>query len=224
MKRTLVVATISVALVVGAAVIPGSRTSIREFDADRLAGLELGMWQAYYAKERVRLFRLLVATLREQYHFSWAVATSTAFRLARAAARFSDLRSGYDVVLPDLTVAYQTIRSHSDGAFEPSAVARAELAWWVARRVPGDDTPANVGQLIAEEYSEMYAAPVKDMAQSGLLRAQAAALRDAEASRPDWPTIERLLQESYRTLHTSLHVDEKAHDRSTSSRQHADSP
>lgn len=224
MKRTLVVATISVALVVGAAVIPGSRTSIREFDADRLAGLELGMWQAYYAKERVRLFRLLVATLREQYHFSWAVATSTAFRLARAAARFSDLRSGYDVVLPDLTVAYQTIRSHSDGAFEPSAVARAELAWWVARRVPGDDTPANVGQLIAEEYSEMYAAPVKDMAQSGLLRAQAAALRDAEASRPDWPTIERLLQESYRTLHTSLHVDEKANDRSTSSRQHADSP
>ena len=33
------------------------------------------MWQAYYAKERVRLFTLLTTMLREQYHYSWATAS-----------------------------------------------------------------------------------------------------------------------------------------------------
>ena len=162
------------------------------------------MWQAYYDKARVRLFGLLVLMLREQFHFSWTTATGTAFRLARAAATFGDATGDYEAVLPDLTRAYQSIRTHSDGTFEPSDVARAELAWWVARRLPDERAPEHVGALIAREYAEMYSAPVDDMVRPGVLRAQAAALRDAEASRPDWPTIARLLQDSYRTLHARL--------------------
>ncbi len=52
------------------------------------------MWQAYYAKERARLFALLVTLLHEQYHYSWATATLEGFHLARAAATFGDLRGG----------------------------------------------------------------------------------------------------------------------------------
>ena len=206
MKRLLVVTgtAILVAIVAAAVLPPRATPSIREFDADRIARLELSMWQAYYDKERVRLFGLLVVTLREQFHFSWATATSTAFRLARAAARFGDAKSDYDTVLPDLTRAYEAIKSHSDGMFDPSVVARAELAWWVARRVPGQNAPEQVGQLIAREYADMYDAPIDDMARAGLLRAQAGALRDAEAGRPDWRTIARLLQESYQSLHATL--------------------
>jgi hypothetical protein len=110
------------------------------------------MWQAYYAKERVHLFALLATTLREQYHYSWAVAASEAFHLARAAATFSDLRSNYDVVLPDLERAYATAQSWLHADFDPHAVARAELAWWVARRTPGHNRPEEVGELIAELY------------------------------------------------------------------------
>ena len=47
----------------------GSR-SMREFNPPRLADLEVRMWQAYYAKERLRLFGLLVTMLHEQYHYS----------------------------------------------------------------------------------------------------------------------------------------------------------
>src|ERR1044072_3945256 len=47
---------------------PRASRSMREFNPARLADLEVRMWQAYYAKQRARLFGLLVTTLREQYH------------------------------------------------------------------------------------------------------------------------------------------------------------
>src|SRR5436309_13080292 len=87
---------------------PRGARSLREFDPDRVADLELRMWQAYYAKERVRLFALLVTTLREQYHYSWTTATIEGFHLARAAARFGDQvgTREAEVVLPNLERAY----------------------------------------------------------------------------------------------------------------------
>ena len=183
---------------------PAGPRSIREFDPDRMADLELRMWQAYYAKDRARLFGLLVEMLHEQYHYSWATAATEGVHLARAAATFGDRTSHYEVVLPDLEQAYDTARRWLHAGFDPRDVARAELAWWVARRTPGHDDATDVGRLIAEEYALLYDAPLADMMRAGLLRAEAAALRDRQAEQPDWPAIGRLLTESYRDLRASL--------------------
>jgi hypothetical protein len=162
------------------------------------------MWQAYYDKQRVRLFELLVTLLREQYHYSWATAAVEGFHLARAAATFSDLTDHYDVVLPDLEAAYDKVRSWTGANFDARAVARAELAWWVARRIPGQNSPEHVGQLIAQEYALLYETSPENMTAAALLRAEAGALRDAQAEHPDWTRIARLLQESYRELAQAL--------------------
>jgi hypothetical protein len=183
---------------------PGGSRSMRQFDADRLAALEGDMWQAYYGKEHVRLFGLLVTLLHEQYHFSWAGATIEGFHLARAASTFGDLKDHYDVVLPDLEAAYEKIRSWTGASFDPRAVARAELAWWEARRVPGRNSAEQIGQLIAEEYALLYESSAEAMSAPALLRAQAAAIRDAKADHPDWSAIARLLQQSYRELREAL--------------------
>jgi hypothetical protein len=169
-----------------------------------MADLELRMWQAYYGKERVRLFALLVTTLREQYHYSWTTATVEGFHLARAAATFAELKGQYEVVLPDLERAYQTAARWHGAGFDPRAVARAELAWWVARRTPGQNDPEQVGRLIAEEYALLYEAPLADVLRAGLLRAEAAALRDREAGQPDWAAIGALLDDSYGDLRARL--------------------
>ena len=183
---------------------PAGPRSLKEFEPARLADLELGMWQAYYAKENVRLFALLVTMMREQYHYSWATATREAFHLARAAATFGNARSNYEQVLPDLEAGYTIARDWLGARFDPNAVARAELAWWVARRIPGQNNPDHVGDLIAESYALLYETPIDPVRQSGRLRAQAAAIRDAQASAPDWPTIGRLLNESYFELRRGL--------------------
>src|SRR5262249_18492250 len=151
--------------------------SMRVFDPVRLAQLETGMWQAYYAKQNVRLFGLLVTMLHEQYRYSWARATLEGFHLARAAATFGNLKEDYDVVLPDLEAAYGAAKAWTGAEFDARQVARAELAWWVARRVPGQNSAEQVGRLIADEYALLYETTPAAVAEAALLRAQAAAIR-----------------------------------------------
>jgi hypothetical protein len=172
-----------------------------------VAELEVGMWQAYYANDRLALFADLVMMLREQYRYSWSVATQQAFYFARAASRFSDLRSNYESVLPDLEHGYQIAKDWTHAGFDPQAVARAELAWWVARRMPGHNGAEQVGTLIAHEYELLYGVPRERLFTAGFLRAQAGALRDAQERNPDWYEIGRLLQQSYIDLRTALSTE-----------------
>jgi hypothetical protein len=173
---------------------------MRSFQPVRLADLELRMWQSYYAKERVNLFRLLVVMLREQYHYSWATAVTEAFHLARAASTFGDATSNYEAVLPDLEIAYGTARTRLGAGFDPAAVARAELAWWVARRAPRHNGPEEVGELMAREYALLYEVPQPAVARAAYLRAKAGRLRDETAIQPDWTVIRGLLEDSYQSL------------------------
>jgi hypothetical protein len=183
---------------------PRGPRSLRQFDPSTLAELEIRVWQAYYGKERIRLFGVLVTLVRNQYHYSWATAATEGFHLARAAAIFGDLKADYDSVLPDLEAAYAKAGMWTGASFDPHAVARAELAWWVARRLPGRNSPEQVGRLIADEYALLYETTRENVAEAALLRAQAAALRDAQAEGPDWDRIERLLLQSYRELQAAL--------------------
>jgi hypothetical protein len=183
---------------------PRGPRSLRQFEPARLATLEVGMWKAHYAKQRVRLFSLLVTMLHEQYRYSWATATIEGFHLARAAATFGDASANYDVVLPDLEAAYARVRSWTDAAFDPKAVARAELAWWVARRKPGENSPEQIGLLIAREYALLYETTPENVADAAFLRARAARMRDDQAASPDWDAIGRLLRASYDELLLAL--------------------
>jgi hypothetical protein len=205
--RRRALAGVAFALVVAAGIAfvpPSGPRSLARFDPARTAQLEVRMWQAYYRKERLDLFRLVTLQLREQYHFSWAKAVQTAFYFARAAADFAEMRGDYDRVLPDITRGYEIARDWTSADFDPARVARAELAWWVARRTKGESSAEHVGWRIAEEYALIYGVDVGSVAHAGQLRAQAGAIRDAAGARADWPTIGRMLDESYRSLHAAV--------------------
>jgi len=209
---------------------PGPR-SMRNFDPHRVAQLELRMWQAYYARQNIRLFGLLVTMLREQYHYSWAMAAREAFHLARAAATFGDAHDNYEQVLPQIEAGYRVARDwlnaggpegppygHAGGpegapdghvgqrrvGFDPAAVARAELAWWVARRIPGQNDPEQVGGLIADEYALLYEVPRDTVLAAGIARARAGRLRDLQAQTPDWAIIGSMLDDSYVHLRNAV--------------------
>ena len=199
----LTAALLTVVLYVALAAPSGPR-SLRVFDPDRLAALELDMWQAYYARENVRLFRGLVVSLHEQCRYPWLKAGIVAFHLARAAATFGTARDHYERVLPDLEAAYTIERDWVHGTFDPAAVARAELAWWVARRVPGRNSADQIGALIADEDALLYEVPRERVMPSALLRARAGRLRDDGGDHADWPAVRALLVQSYRSLHAAL--------------------
>lgn len=170
------------------------------FNPEAIAVAECRMWQAYYARNDVGLGLQLVKLLRQQFGLSFLAAKEIGERLARAAMTFKGESSNYESVIPDLTTAYTLIQKHSGRPFDPGAAARAELAWWVARRTPGQNAPEQVGALIGELYAVLYGRRLPEFANAGLLRAQAANLRDTHPNNPDWAEIQRLLTESYRSI------------------------
>lgn len=182
---------------------PGPR-SARTFQPDRLADLETEMWRSYYNRENVNLFRTLITALREQFRYPWSKAGRAGYHLAKAASDFGKATDHYERVLPDLEKAYAISREWTGAGFDPAEVARAELAWWVARRDPTQRDPENVGRLITVVYSRFYEIPEDRVREAGLLRARAANLRDRGGINPDWPQIGRLLHESYRSLHAAF--------------------
>jgi hypothetical protein len=195
-----------IAMLIGAGVAwallpPSGPRSLKVFDPDRTAELETDMWRTYYAKDNVRLFRDLVTLLHEQNRYSWARAAQAGFYLARAAATFASIHEHYDAhVLPDLVTAYTVERDWLGASFDPSAVAHAELAWWVARRISGQNSPEQVGALIADENALLYGVPRDRVLAASILRARAGRLRDDAGEHADWIAVSDLLHQSYRAL------------------------
>ncbi len=186
----------------------GAATFGRSFDPDRLATLELRMWKAYYRRQPVRLFSLLVSANREQAGVSWAQAVRAAFLLARAAAGFGRSTGDYDRFLPDVVAGYRALGLPD--SVDADEVARRELRWWVVRREIGLAAGGAAGEAIARLYAALYGVPEASVAEAGRLRGMAAEVRDRGATAdPDgptgrgagyWPEVARLLRGSYRSL------------------------
>ena len=183
-----------------------------EFEPDRLAALETRMWKAYYRRQPVRLFALLVLALREQAGVSWLRALRASLLLTRAAAGFARAGGDYERFAPDIGRTYRLLGLPDDVDVE--AVARHELRWWVVRREIGVTAGDAAGAAITDLYAAIYELPRDRVAAAGRLRGLAAEVRDrgAEAD-PEgaggdgstyWPEVARLLRESYRQLRDDL--------------------
>jgi hypothetical protein len=193
----------------------------RGFDPDRLGLLELRMWKAYYRRQPVPLFGLLVKANREQAGASWPRAIAAAVYLAKGAAAFGktgwggagDATERNDpAYLRDIVRGYRML-GLPDGV-DADEVARRELRWWVVRREVGIASGDAAGQAITALYSELYGLPEEAVWEAGHLRGRAAELRDRGAiADPDgprgrgssyWPVVGRMLVSSYRSLKTAV--------------------
>ena len=200
------VALIGVVTYAGFISTPAGPRDVRVFDPDRTAALEVRMWKAYYEQRNVALFADLVTLSRDTYRCTRARAVRIAFHFARAAATFGSVRKDYEQVLPDLEQGYRIARDWTGASYDPAALAKAELAWWVARRIPGQDSPENVGALIARLNGQFYGVPPEQVLTASVLRARAGRLRDEGGLNADWNEVSRLLVESYRALHAGVNA------------------
>lgn len=178
------------------------RGAPKTFDPVKLAAIELRMWQAYYDRGRdMDIARDLLGMLRDEFGLSLYTAYKVGMDLFEATVQFKNTRNNYDaLVLPPLVRAYTRLGKAVEKPWDPAAVAQAELAWWVARRTPGADSPENVGRLIARQYALMYGADNAEIQEAGRLRAQAAHQRDAGGANAHWPEIQKVLEASYGAL------------------------
>lgn len=185
------------------------------FDADRLASLETRMWKAYYRRQPVRLFGLLVLALREQGKAPWPRALAAAILLTRAAVGFARATGDYERYAADIVRGYRVLGLPRQ--VDLGEVARWELRWWVVRREIGLAAGAEAGDAIARLYAAFYRLPMERVAEAGRLRGLAAEVRDRGANddpdgprgagRDYWPEVARLLRDSYRSLTVAVRGD-----------------
>jgi hypothetical protein len=168
------------------------------FDPDRIAAAEGRIWRAYYEKNLQRVGLELIDLLVGQFHLSPTDAFAVAVDLSSAVQAFQTTRSDYEAqVLPGLKSAYGRLKVLTNGTWDAEKAAQAELEWWVKRRTPGHNSPEEVGRSIAKLYKTLYGRSNANIDRAGHLRAKAARIRDTNR---DWPTVDKLLQESYRVL------------------------
>jgi hypothetical protein len=188
----------------------------RDFDPDRLARLELAMWKAYYRREGLRLFRLLVRANAEQAGVGLPRALLAALWLSWAAVRFGRSTGAYERFEAPIARGYRWLGLPSEVDVEE--VARRELRWWVVRREIGLAAGVAAGEAIAALYAQLYGLPVERVAEAGRLRGLAAEVRDRGATidpdgpsgdgRAYWPEVARLLVASYQELAAAIAPDD----------------
>ncbi len=202
--RLIMIAGLALGVYAGFFQTPTGAGTLNAFDPEKVAQFELAAWQAKHAKSDFGFYSNNVQMLREQYRYPWWKAALAGYYISRATTQFLEMHNRYERALPDLEDAAAVEKGWLKAKFSPAVAARAQLDWWVTRRMPGLDAVDHVGSLMANEYALRYGVPQDRVAGATMYRAQAMALRDEGGESPDWATVGKLLNESYRSLKNGL--------------------
>jgi hypothetical protein len=174
------------------------------FDADKAAAFELESWKALKAHSDFGYYFNLVQRLREVHRYTWWKAAAQGFYLSRATTTFAEMHNRFERALPDLEDAAATEQSWTGIPFKPAAVARTQLDWWATRKMPGLDGDDHVAELMANDLAMRYGVGQDRVSGAALPLAMALRLRDEGGDAPDWTTIQKLLNDSFRNLKAGL--------------------
>ena len=194
--RLITLALVGTFVYVGFFQLPSGGAADGQFDPDRLAVEEVNLWRAAKIQDEVSTFTSAVVVLREQHRYSWFRAAQAGFYMARAASTFSTLKTRYERVLPDLEEAAAIHKAWTNASFEPAAVARAQLNWWVTKQLPNLNTIDQVAPLVSEEFELRYGLPAGAASGAAVRRAEAALLFETGGRDPNIGAVTKALADS----------------------------
>lgn len=124
--------------------------------------------------------------------------------------------SDYEKALKWLIPFYQTAQKLLNGRWQPEAVARCELEWWITHRHAfGPGNTAKLEKELAELAGMLYHIAAENLTEYAEHRALAMLISDdinerkrkGEIFSPDWAAIEAALYKSFSSL--SAQIQEK---------------
>jgi hypothetical protein len=202
--RVLMLGALALLIYAGFFNVPGGTVGAPTFDPDRVALYESQMWQAAKVHSEFSIFLNAVMMVREEQRFTWFRSVQEGYSLARAMNVFPDLDRRYERILPDLEDAAAVEKTAKQMAFDPAEVARAQLNWMVTARMRTLVDQDEVASLMAEDYGLRYHLRPDQVYAAAAPRAEAFKVWLSPNVDPDYPTITKLLSESYRALRLSL--------------------
>ena len=143
----------------------GSRTDL---NPDRIAYLEAASWRAYYARNWLRVFTLMVQLNREEFHMPLLTAISAASDIVRASVAFAPLDNDVATATDHLCQYYAKAQRSRHLATDAATLAGLEMDYWVVHRklaIERKQAPDHTGDIgpmvaaLASLHSQLFAAP-----------------------------------------------------------------
>jgi hypothetical protein len=174
-----------------------------------VAYYEAAGWRAYYGRNWLRAFGLMVRLIETQFRVPFPRAFLAALWITRASVAFVPRDHNLDVVLHHMEQFYRIVARTSGGAIDPHQVAELELRYWVIHRELAE-APERDNRPLVESLAALHAAlfgrtPFELWA-SAESRAEAAAAVDRITGRrsvdvaADWRRVEECLRQAYQQI------------------------
>ena len=103
-------------------------------------------------------------------------------------------------MLPDLKEAATIHKAWTHASFEPAAVGRAQLTWWVTKQLPNLNSLDQVAPLVGNEFELRYGLPAGATSGAAAKRAEAVLLFDNGGRDPNVAAVTKILTESNQLL------------------------
>jgi len=176
---------------------------------EMIAYYETAGWRAYYARDWLRVFGLMVLLIESQFHIPFPRSFLAALHIIRASIAFVPHDHNLDAVQGHLERFYRLAASANGDAFDPRRAAELELRYWVIHRELAE-APAFDKRPLIESLAALHAllfarAPTEIWA-SAESRAAAAAAVDRITGRrstdeaADWRRVEECLRRAYQQV------------------------
>lgn len=181
------------------------------FNPYQVAYYEKSGWQAYYDRDWLRAFRLMVALNREEFHMPFFTAIAASLDIVRATIAFAPVDNDVPKAIKHLQSYYVKAKRMVNIQADARTLARLEMEYWVVHRelaierIQQHDLE-NTGPMI-ESLTNLHAAlfgiSQESARRSAELRAQAAKAVDritgrySESVEKDWQQVESYLQQAY---------------------------
>jgi hypothetical protein len=182
---------------------------MRRFNPDAIAYYETEGWRAYYDRNWLRAFGLMVHLSESQFHIPFPRSFQAVYHVIRASIAFVPRDHDLDVVRHHLERFYRIAARANRGAFDPRAVADLELRYWVIHRDLATMPQADKHPLIAcvaALHAALFGRAPAEMWESAVSRVAAAETVDLITSRrsldpaADWVLVQAHLRRAYRQV------------------------
>jgi hypothetical protein len=180
-------------------------------DPDRIAELEAGGWRAYYDRDWLKLFGLMVRMNQEQFHIPFPLSLVAAVHVARGSVAWAPAKNDARAARRDFGRFYRMARRWSGLRFDPAQAAELEMGYWSEhRRLVGDPNKEPFIQVMAALHSELFGESTDKMRESAEWRVKACNTVDLITGKvsanpeADWAQLEDELRQCYRSIQRNL--------------------
>jgi hypothetical protein len=182
-----------------------------KFNPDQVAYYEVAGWKAYYDHAWVKLLRLVVALVQEQFHIPFPISLLAAYYTTRASVAWVPVDHDLNVVGDYLEKFYRVARRYSGLEFDPAHAAELELKYWVVHReLSGKPEKTAFVEAMIELHSVIFGISQQQAKTSGEERVQANIILDTITGRTsqdpdgDWLKCEEHLRHCYRSIQQAI--------------------